>query len=82
MTTALTKPVTRFATREGLVVTLTAEGVTIREPRKRFTYGPVSYGHIQLIAARALAEEHRKAKAQEKAARKAARASKRRQGGW
>lgn len=78
MTTELTKPVTRYARREGLIVTMTPEGVTVREPRKRFTYGPISYGHIQLIAARALADERRREKAAEKAARKAERAASRR----
>jgi hypothetical protein len=78
MTTELTKAVTRFAKRDGLIVTLTPEGVTIREPRKRFTYGPVSYGLIQVIAARAIAEERRREKQAEKLARKAARGAKRR----
>ena len=56
MTTELTKPVTRFSKRDGLIITMTAEGITVREPRKRFTYGPISYGHIQLLAAKQLAE--------------------------
>ena len=82
MTTELTKPVTRFSKRDGLIITMTAEGITVREPRKRFTYGPISYGHIQLLAAKQLAEEHRKRKAEEKASRKALRAAKRRHQNW
>lgn len=73
MTTPLTKSVKRYAPREGLVVTMTPEGITIREPRRRFTYGPVTYGMIKLIAAKQLAEEARKEKAAAKALRKAER---------
>lgn len=82
MTTELTKPVTRYSRRDGLIITMTPEGITVREPRARFTYGPISYTHIQLIAARTLADARRREKQADKLARKAARATKRRQGSW
>lgn len=50
----LRKPVRRIiATRDGdaLVVTLTVEGLTVREKGKRRTYGPIPYGRLFLQAA-------------------------------
>lgn len=53
--TNLEKPVTR---RVGdLVVKIAAEGVYVREARRRHWYGPVGWGYILLQAAKATADE-------------------------
>lgn len=67
--TTLTKPVTRHVYDRGsgdLVVTLTAAGIVIREKGRRTSYGPLGYGALLTLGARAYADEQR-------AARKAAR---------
>ena len=55
MTTRLHKPVARVVPtrRDGdLVITLTVEGIMVREKGRRTSYGPVSYGKLLLDAAR------------------------------
>jgi hypothetical protein len=72
MTTRLQRPVRRVVRtrRHGeLVVTLTAEGVMVRELGRRTTYGPLDYGLLLLQGARQFVAEQKAAKA---AARKAA----------
>ncbi len=63
MPTHLTKPVSRHVARANLIVTLTDEGVYVREPRKRTTYGPLSYSAIQYYAAKQMSEAAREEKA-------------------
>ena len=69
MPTNLTKPVSRHVARANLKVTLTAEGVNVREPRKRTTYGPLSYSAILYYAAKQMAEAVREEKARTAAIR-------------
>lgn len=67
MATTLTKPVARLIPRANLIVTLTEEGVYVREPRKRTNYGPLAYSAIQYYAAKAMADAQRAEKDNEKA---------------
>lgn len=71
MATTLTKPVSRLIARDNLIVTLTEEGIYVREPRKRTSYGPLSYTAIQYYAAKAMANEAMQVKAEQKAVRSA-----------
>jgi hypothetical protein len=60
--------------RDGdLVITLTAEGVTVREHGRRRTYGPIPYGKLLLDGARMYVEAEKRAKAEARKARRAAR---------
>ena len=74
MATRLSKPVVRVVPtrRDGdLVITLTAEGIMVREKGRRTTYGPISYGKVLLDGARMHVAEQKRLKAER---RKAARA--------
>jgi hypothetical protein len=61
MTTPLIKPVERVVDG-GLVITLTREGLYVRERGRRQSYGPVAYSLLLLQAARDHAEMVRSAK--------------------
>lgn len=75
MATRLTRNVTRVVPtrRDGdLVVTLTNEGVMVREKGRRTTYGPIPYGKLLIAGARDFVAAQKAAKV---AARQAARAA-------
>lgn len=61
MTAPLVRPVERIVDGN-LVITLTREGIYIRERRRRATYGPVPYSLLLLQAAREYADGVRAAK--------------------
>jgi hypothetical protein len=61
MTAPLKKPVSRVI-GESIVVTLTREGLYIREHGRRRTYGPLPYGVLLLQAARDYADGVRAAR--------------------
>jgi hypothetical protein len=50
MPTPLTKPIARLLLGPNLIITLTEEGVYVREPRKRKRFGPISYAALQYYA--------------------------------
>ena len=78
MTTKLTKPVTRAVEtrRDGtLVITLTAEGVVVREKGRRRAYPPLSYGKLLLDGARLYLQEKKQRKAEARALRRLTRSS-------
>lgn len=61
MTAPLVKPVARVV--EGrMVITLTREGVYLRERGRRQSYGPIPYGMLLIQAAREYADGVRAAK--------------------
>jgi hypothetical protein len=68
MATKLTKPVTREI--NGLIVTLTAGGITTREKGRRTEYGPVSYRAVHTIGAKLLADGELAAKRARKRTRR------------
>lgn len=55
------RPVRRLAD-DDLVVTLTPEGVTLRDKGTRTVYGPLPYGWLKLKAAERMAEQRRAAR--------------------
>lgn len=61
MTAPLVRPVERVVDGN-IVVTLTREGIYVRERGRRQTYGPVPYSRILLQAAREYADGVRAAK--------------------
>lgn len=61
MSAPLIRPVERVVDGT-IVITLTREGIYIRERRRRQTYGPVPYSRILLQAAREYADGVRAAK--------------------
>jgi hypothetical protein len=61
MIAPITKPVSRVVTGK-LVVTLTREGVYLRERGRRRAYGPIPYGILFLQAAREYADGVRAAR--------------------
>ena len=74
MTTRLTKPVKRVVpsrTHGALVLTLTVEGVMVREQGRRLTYGPIPYGKLLQDGARMYIEAEKRRKAELKKARRA-----------
>lgn len=52
------RPVRRL-TEDDLIVTLTLEGLTVREKGRRTVYGPLPYGWLKLKAAERMAEQRR-----------------------
>ncbi len=61
----LPHPVRRL-TEDDLVVSLTPEGVTIREKGRRTVYGPLPYGWLRLKAAERMAEQRRAERAKKR----------------
>ena len=57
MPTKLSKTLSRV-TESGLVVSLTPEGLTMRQKGKRTTYGPLSYEWLHLQGAKLTATQH------------------------
>jgi hypothetical protein len=60
MATPLTKAVSRLELRNNLIVTLAPDGVYVRQKGKRTSFGPLSYGALELHCARVNAEANRK----------------------
>lgn len=76
MPTKLTRPVARVVStrRSGdLVITLTPEGVTLREKGRRTTYGPLDPGALFVMAVRQYVDAEKRRKAEARKARRAAR---------
>lgn len=72
--TPLVRPVRRevmTARRERLVAIATAEGLYLREPRRRTLYGPLDWGRLYLQAAKQHADALRAAKKAERQKRRA-----------
>ena len=61
MTAPLIRPVSRVVDGR-VVITLTREGVYVRERGRRQSYGPISYGTLLIQAAREYADGVRVAK--------------------
>jgi hypothetical protein len=79
MPTRLERPLRRVVRtrRHGeLVLTLTAEGLLVRELGRRTTYGPLDYGALLLQGARQYVADQKAAKAAARKAAKAARGDK------
>lgn len=53
----------RRLTEDDLIVTLTPDGVMLREKGRRTQYGPLPYGWLKLRAAERMAEQRRAARA-------------------
>jgi hypothetical protein len=73
MTTRLTKPVARevMTRRDGpLIVTLTPEGVVLREKGRRLSYPPIAYGKLLIDGARLHVQEQKTQKAEARAMRR------------
>ncbi len=76
MATKLTRNVTRIVPtrRDGdLVITLTSEGLMVREKGRRISYGPIAYGKLLLDGARMHIEAIKRAKAEARKAKRSAR---------
>jgi hypothetical protein len=56
-----------------LIITLTPEGITVREKGRRTTYGPISYGKLLLDGARLYVEAEKRRKAELRKARRLSR---------
>lgn len=76
MATRLQRPVKRVVPtrRDGeLVITLTSEGVMVRQKGRRTSYGPIPYGKLLLDGARMYIAAEKQRKAAARAAKRAAR---------
>lgn len=71
--TRLHKPVRRevvTARRESLVAVFAAEGLYLREPRRRMLFGPLDWGRLYLQAVRQHSDAERAARKRQRAERR------------